>query len=159
MRLAATFFIAVTLAGLAYADDSYDPKPSTAPIGSSFLRHFAYDFGFDLKELVKFEKRGFGRAEIITLALISMTTGKPLVDYGKRRLKENVTLKTIAEEASLDYPSLYQTVRTIKEDIEAEGDNNLPPPVFEDPVKKSENRPAKRTKRKKKEGINETPTP
>jgi len=108
---------------------------STAPIGSPFLRHFAYDYKFDLKELVKFEKRGFGRTEIITIALISQKTGKPMKEYGKRRLKTQVPLIDLAKEAGMDYAELYKKARTIKSEIEAQGENNLPPPIFEEKPK------------------------
>lgn len=110
---------------------------SSTPIGSPFFRHLAYDFNLDLEELVKFEKKGFGRAETVTLVLLSKTTGKPLKEFGKRRLKEDVTLKTMAEEASLDYATLYKVVGFVKEGIEAKGENNLPPPVFQSPPKEA----------------------
>jgi len=112
------------------ADEDSDVKKSTTPIGGFFYRHLAFDYNLDLKKLVKFEKRGFGRSEIVTLVLISEITGTPLKDYGKRRLKNDFTLKEMAEEAGLDYVTLYKTVGVVKKGIEAKGDKNLPPPVF-----------------------------
>lgn len=106
---------------------------STQPIGSPFFRHLAADYHLDLKELVKLEKRGFGRAETITLVLISSGTDKTFKDLAKRRLKEKISLEALANERGIDYNKLYLDVRKIKEQIEAKGDQNLPPPVFETP--------------------------
>lgn len=80
---------------------------------------------------MKFEKRGFGRSEIITIALISQKTGKPMKEYGKRRLNEKVTLKKLAEEAGMDYSALYKQAQDTKKNIELKGEQNLPPPLFE----------------------------
>jgi hypothetical protein len=105
-------------------------KKSTTPIGSPFLRHFAYDYNYDLKRLVQYEKRGFGRTEIISLALLSSYTGKKMKVYGKKRLKQKGTIRKYVEEAGLDYDEFYKVVREIKAEIEAKGDKDLPPPVF-----------------------------
>lgn len=121
---------------------------STIPIGSPFLRHYANDYHLDLYELVKFEKRGFGRSEIITLALISQKTGKAMKEYGKRRLNEKVTLKALAEEAGMDYAAVYQDAQNIKKTVELKGDQNLPPPLFE---KKPEEKKEEERKEKEKE--------
>jgi hypothetical protein len=121
-------------AGLLHAKGNLpdEVKLSTTPIGSPFLRHYANDYHLDLYELVKFEKRGFGRSEIITIALISQKTGKPMKEYGKRRLNEKgLTLKKLAEEAGMDYAVVYEQAQSIKKIVEAKGDQNLPPPVFE----------------------------
>lgn len=63
--------------------------------------------------------------------MISQKTGKPMKDYGKRRLNEKVTLETFAKEAGMDYPALYEQARSIKAAVEAKTDQNLPPPLFE----------------------------
>jgi hypothetical protein len=128
--LASVFFAARPAhAKGAYPDDSL--AVSTTPIGSPFLRHFAYDYNFDLHELIKFERKGFGRAEIITIALIAQKTGLPIKSYGKRRLNEKVSLRQLAEEAQMNYEELYDKAQTIKAAVEAKGDQNLPPPVFD----------------------------
>ncbi len=126
---------------------------STLPIGSPFLRHYANDYKLDLYELVKFEKRGFGRSEIVTLALISQKTGKPMKEYGKRRLNEKVTLKTLAEEAGMDYAVVYQDAQNIKKAVDLKGDQNLPPPLFEKTTeeKKEEERKEKEKEKAKEE--------
>jgi hypothetical protein len=125
------------LPGLRAWEPDHAVDVSTAPIGSPFLRHYAYDYNLDLKTLVKFEKRGFGRTEIITLALISEKTGKPMKEYGKRRIKDHVPIRTLAQEAGMDYSELHKKARQIKTEIEAKGDKNLPPPVFLDIPKNS----------------------
>jgi hypothetical protein len=104
---------------------------STQPIGSSFYRHLAFDFGLDIRDLVKLERRGFGHNEVVTIVLLSKATGTSVKDYAKRRLKDEVLLKDLAAEAGLDYPTLLKNARAIKEGIESKGDMNLPPPVFE----------------------------
>jgi len=126
-----TFLLLISAQANAKGYKPDDVVLSTTPIGSPFLRHYAYDYNLDLNRLVRFEKRGFSRSEIITLALISEKTGKPMKDYGNRRLKEHVTLKQLAEEEGMDYAPLYEKAQTIKKAIEAKGDQNLPPPVFE----------------------------
>ena len=107
------------------------PTPSTGPIGGAFYRHLAFDFGLELRDLVKLERRGFGRGEVVTIVLISKATGTSFREYAKRRLKDEVLLKDLAVEAGLDYDTLQKNVKAIKEGIEAKGDVNLPPPVFE----------------------------
>ncbi|MCB4755762.1 MAG: hypothetical protein LHV69_01785 [Elusimicrobia bacterium] len=140
---------------------AYEPEPevklSTNPIGSPFFRHLAFDRNLDLREVVKFEKKGFGRAETVTLILISSATGKPLKEYGKRRLKEKVTLRQFAEEAKLDYDALYRQARAIKEGIEAKGDKNLPPPVFDE--KPKDEKAAGEAAKKEKKGTSVEPSP
>jgi hypothetical protein len=160
-KLLSGLFLLVALTGAANAWDGEEPAVSTHPIGSSYYRHLAADFDIDLHELIKFERKGFGRAEIVTLILISQQVNKPLKDLGNRRIKDQVLLKDLAKEAKLDYDSLYLTAREIKADIESRGDKNLPPPVFEkvkeDPEKlrrekaKEEKRKRKEEKKKKKE--------
>lgn len=129
---------------------------STLPIGSSFYRHLANDFNLDLKELVKFEKKGFGHTEIVTLVLISKSSGTVLKEYGKRRLKDQTLLKDFAAEAGLDYPTLYKSARAIKEGIEAKGDTLLPPPVYEATPLPAET-PEKKSKKKKKDKTEKKP--
>jgi hypothetical protein len=85
----------------------------------------------EVKELSKYEKRGFGRAEIITLVLISKKSGKKMKEYGNERLKKGTPLRDMAQREGMDYDELYKKVYVIKGDIEARGDINLPPPVFE----------------------------
>ena len=108
-----------------------ETEPSTMPIGSAFYRHLAFDFGLDIRDLVKLERRGFGRGEVVTLVIIAKTTGTPVKEYAKRRLKDKVGLKELASEAGLDYPTLLKTVRAVKEGIESKGEENLPPAVYE----------------------------
>lgn len=127
---------------------------STTPIGSPFLRHYADRFSLDLRKLIQYEERGFGRAEIITLVEISSHTGVLLKEYGKRRLKNEVTLRELAKEANMEYEPLYQRAQKIKTEIEALGNENLPPPVFKeikDPKKEKKER--KKKKKKEKERI------
>lgn len=145
------FFVAAFLmAGCAYGyeEESKDIVPSTNPVGSSFYRHLAHDYGIDIRELVKFERRGFGRTEIVALVMISTTTGKSIKDYGRRRLRDKVTLKALAQEAGLDYGTLYRVSRTIKEEIESRSPDNLPPPVFDIPTPEATPPPEKKEKRK-----------
>ena len=147
-------FLMVLLCAPVLARAAYDdePEPSTAPIGSSFYRHLAFQMNLDLKELEKFEKRGFGRSEIITLIFISHSTGVPLKDYGKRRLKDKVSLRDLAAEAKMDYDTLEKNVRTVKEAIEAQGDTLLPQPVFEvNTVETEEKEKSKKKDKEKKE--------
>src|SRR5262249_31106040 len=120
-------FTAVAARAASYQDED-ETKTSTAPIGTPFYRHLAADQNIDLHELEKFEKKGFGRTEIVTLVLISKSTGKPLKDYGKQRLKEKdkPTLRDLAKEANLDYDTLHANAVSIKQSIEAKGDQNLP---------------------------------
>lgn len=134
MNLRRTALFAAALFGLAAAASAAfepEPSPSTGPIGGAFYRHLAHDFGLDIRELVKLERRGFGRGEVVTIVLISKATGTGFKDYAKRRLKDKVLLKDLAAEAGLDYPTLLKNVRAIKEGIEAKGDAHLPPPVYE----------------------------
>jgi len=153
-RIFLTFILLSFLLSLSAQAKNKDAKGgvdvSTVPMGSPFFRHLAYDYDLDIKELIKFEKKGFGRAETITIVLISLSSGKPLKHYGKRRLKEKVPLKTLAKEANLHYPSLYKIVRQIKEELEEKGDRNLPPPVFESPKEEKAKDKEKKEKKKKK---------
>ena len=110
-----------------------DVEQSTTPLGSYYYRHLAFDFGQDMNKLVRYEERGFGRAEILTLILLSKITGAPLKDYGNRRLKMDKSLKELTEEAGLHYVTLYKTVAAIKTSLEEKGDSNLPPPVYRSP--------------------------
>ncbi len=128
---ASTLLVLASWVSVCSAGFEPTPTPSTAPIGSSFYRHVAYDFNLDLRELVKLEKRGFGRGELVTLVLISSTTGTSVKDYAKRRIKDKVLLKDLAREAGLDYPTLQKRAQVIKLDIEARPDETLPPPLFE----------------------------
>ena len=138
----------------AWGEFDFTPTPSTGPIGSPFYRHLAHDFNLDLHDLVKLERHGFGREEVVTLVLISSATGVNVKEYAKRRLKDQVLLKDLAAEAKLDYPTLERRVRAIKKDIEARGDRNLPPPVYEP----SPTPPAPR-RRKKSPAPRATPSP
>ena len=108
-----------------------EPDISTQPIGSPFYRHLAQELNLDLRQLVKFEKNGVGRSEIVALIMISSSTGKPLRDYGNRRLKTNVTLEELAAEAHIDHAKLISEARGVKEQIEAMGETDLPPPLYE----------------------------
>ncbi len=128
---------------------AYDePEISTNPIGSSFFRHLAADYNLDIKELVKLEDRGFGRAETITLVLISSATGTYFKDLVKRRLKDKILLRDLAVESNLDFNTLWTQAQSIKATIETKGDQNLPPPVFATPAPTPE--PEKKTKKEKK---------
>lgn len=111
--------------------DTFETEVSTQPLGSSFYRHLAFDYGLDIRDLVKLERRGFGRGEVVTIVLVSKATGTSVKEFAKRRLKDKVPLKDLAAEAGLDYPTLLKNVRAIKEGIESKGDQNLPPPVYE----------------------------
>jgi len=125
------FFVLLgTASPLQAASKDSETKISTQPIGSSYYRHLAFDMDWDLKKLVRYEKKGFGRAEIITLMLLSKITGAPLKDYGNRRLKKETTLKDMTEEAGLNYVTLYKIVRELKKGIESKGAKNLPPPIY-----------------------------
>jgi hypothetical protein len=127
-------FAALALMGaVAHADYDYDETPvvSTAPIGSSYYRHLAHMTNIDLRELEKFEQRGFGRTEINILILISSGSVQTLKDYGNRRLKDNVPLNDLIAEAHCDHDAIYAKARAMKAAIEAMGDQNLPPPVYE----------------------------
>lgn len=126
--------------------DQFAPEVSTDPIGAPFFRHLAYDFGLDIRDVVKLERHGFGRGETVTLVLVAKATGTSFKEFAKRRLKDQVPLKDLAAGAKLDYPTLLKNVRAIKEGIEAKGDENLPPPVFE-PTPTPEPRRARRGKK------------
>jgi len=136
------------LPALSLAQSPDDVKISTQPLGSPFIRHFTHDYNFDIKKVARFEEKGFGRTEIITLAFISSHTGVELKVYGKRRLKMDVTLRELAEEAGMEYRPLYEKAARVKKEIEAKGDKNLPPPVFAEPKKSKKDK--KKEKKKKK---------
>jgi hypothetical protein len=131
LRLAIAAAALLACASMARAVEPYDVAPSTLPIGSPFYRHLAFDFGLDIRDLVKLERRGFGRGEVVTLVLIAKSTSTTVKDLARRRLKDQVPLKDLAAETGLDYPTLLKNVRAIKEGIESKGEQNLPPPVFE----------------------------
>jgi len=132
-------------------DDGQTPAVSTNPIGSPFYRHLAQEFNLDMHEVVKFERKGFGRGETVTIVLISSATGKPLSEYGKRRMRERVSLRTLAAEANLNYDALHARASAIKVQIEAKGDRELPPPVFEPKAKPPEGEEGFKKKEKGKE--------
>jgi len=115
----------------AHAEWNPDPEVSTAPIGLSYYRHLAQMTNIDLRELEKFERRGFARTEINILIILSSGSVQALKDYGNRRLKDNVALDDLIAEAHKDHDAVYAQARKMKADIEAMGDENLPPPVYE----------------------------
>lgn len=132
---------------------AYDePEISTNPIGSPFFRHLAADYQLDIKELVKLEDRGFGRAETVTLILISSATGTYFKDLAKRRLKDKILLKDLAAESNQDFNSIWNQAQSIKTAIESRGDQNLPPPVYAtpSPTPEPEKKPKKEKKKKSK---------
>jgi hypothetical protein len=106
---------------------------STMPLGSPYYRFLANDFDIDLRELVKFERKGFGRSEIAMLVVLSGSDVKKLKALGNRRIKDQVSMETLAKEAGYNYRDLVKVAREIKADIEAKGDKDLPPPVFPTP--------------------------
>lgn len=115
------------------------------------MRHLASQYNVDLHDLVKFEKRGFGRTETITLVLLSQATNKPLKEYAKERLKNKTPLRELSKQAGVDYQALYNVVQDIKNDIESMGDKNLPPPVFDKKPKDPEDiKKEKKLKKKQK---------
>ena len=138
-----------------------EPKVSTHPIGSPFYRHLAHDLNLDLRQLVKFEKKGFGRTEIVALIMISSTTNKPLKDIGNRRLKEKVTLRKLAAEAHMDHDQLIAEARKVKEMIEAKGDRDLPLPLYEmgEIVQPTPTRKSRKEKKAPEAAASPTPTP
>ncbi len=146
-----TFFFLSAFSPSFAADDKNVVQASTIPLGSPFYRHLAFDFNLDMREMIKFEKKGFGHGEMVTLVLISKSSGTALKEYGKRRLKADVSLQQMAEEAGLNYETLYKVARIIKEGIEAKGDKDLPPPVFPLTPKEEEEK-KKKEKGKKGEG-------
>ncbi len=129
------FLLGMAASTLWAADNEPKVNISTTPLGSPFLRHLAHDYKMNLRDLIKFERRGFARTEIISIALIAEKTGKPLKEYGKRRIKNKVLLRDLAQEAGMDYSALYRKSREIKAAVEAKGAENLPPPVFEEKPK------------------------
>src|SRR4051812_38488824 len=76
-----------------------DVQLSTTPLGSSYYRHLADDFDIPIKELVKFERKGFGRMEIVEIILIANSQEKPIKELGNRRIKDHVSMETLAKEA------------------------------------------------------------
>src|SRR5262249_54846231 len=95
--------LVAAMASAAHAVSEEEPAVSTQPIGTPFYRHLAWDMNVDLRELVKFERHGFGRAEIVTIVLLSKTTGAALKDYGRRRVRDRTLLRDLTIEAGLDY--------------------------------------------------------
>lgn len=83
--------------------------------------------------MVQYEKRGFTRTEMISLVLLSQSSGKTIKEMAKRRIKDKILLKDLAKEAQVDFEQLYSKARSIKSDIELRGESNLPPPIFETP--------------------------
>lgn len=130
-KLLVAVVLVLCASAAAFAADDYGTEVSTQPLGSPFFRHLAFDFGLDIRDMVKLERRGFGRTETVAIVLISKATGTNFKEYAKRRLKDQVLLKDLADEAKLDYTTLMKNAKAIKEGIEAKGDQNLPPPVFE----------------------------
>ena len=147
--------LALLLTVSAASAQGFETEVSTQPLGSPYYRHLAFDFNLDLQDLVKLEKRGFGRNEVVTIILISKATGTSFKDYAKRRLKDKVLLKVLAAEAQLDYATLIKNTTAIKEGIEAKGDKNLPPPQFEPTPTPT----SRRSKRKGKAAETPSPTP
>lgn len=159
MRKLSFLTVAFFLAASAHAAWDEPPKVSTGPIGSPFYRHLAYELNMDLHDLAKFEKHGFGRTETCTLILISSATHVPLKEYGKRRLKDKVSLHQFADEAHLDFEDLHNRAKELKERIEAMGEENLPPPVYPEPSPSPipEQKPEKPKKEKMKKDAKEAP--
>ena len=137
---------------------SVDVVYSTTPLGSPYYRHLAQDFNIDIKELVKFERKGFGRQEIVMLIIIANTLEKPLKEIGNRRIKEKVPMDVLVKEAKLNYGELVSAARDVKEDIESRGLKDLPKAVYDvanstpgvvaspAPKKKKENKPKEEVK-------------
>jgi hypothetical protein len=146
LLLLSALLLASATARASYQDPDVDV--STGPIGSSYYRHLAQMTNIDLHELVKFERRGFGRTEINVLVVISSGSIKTMKDYGNRRLKDNVPLDDLIKEAHRDHDEVYRRAREMKAAIEAMGDQNLPPPVYE--VANSTPDAAKKEKKEKK---------
>jgi hypothetical protein len=74
-------------------------------------------------------------------------------------MKDRVSMKELAAEANLNYDDLAKEAREIKIRIEAKGDQNLPPPVFEVPSPTPLETPKKDKKKKSKEQPQPSPTP
>lgn len=104
---------------------------STTPIGSPYYRYLAYDFDIPIKELVKFERKGFGRVEIVEIILIANAEDKPIKELGNRRIKDHVPMETLAKEAGLNYREVVKVAREIKEEIESRDLKDLPPAVYD----------------------------
>ncbi len=154
------FFLLAALAFAATAAHAYyqdEPEVSTAPIGSSYYRHLAQMTNVDLRELVKFERRGFGRTEINVLILISSGSVQTLKDYGNRRLKDNVSLNDLIKESNHDHDVIYAKAREMKAAIEAMGDQNLPPPVYDVAASTTSATPQKKKKKGKENLIDTKP--
>jgi hypothetical protein len=130
-RLVLLTILTLAAAGAHAAYQDPEIELSTDPIGSSYYRHLARESNIDLRELVKFERRGFGRTEINILILISSGSVQTLKDFGNRRLKEKTSLEEMVRGAGFDFDTVYVKARELKTTIEAMGDNDLPPPVFE----------------------------
>lgn len=113
------------------SSESSSVSLSTTPLGSPFYRHLASDFDIPMKELVKFERKGFGRSEIVELVLISKNDVKKLKELGNRRIKDTVSMETLVKEAGLNYRDIVNVARDIKTEIESRGDKNLPAPVYD----------------------------
>lgn len=126
--------------------ERFEPEISTAPLGSPFFRHLAFDYNLDIRDLVRLERRGFGRGESVALVLIAKSTTTTVRELARRRLRDKTSLADLAKEMNLDYPTLRRNVEAIKEGIEAKGDQNLPAPVFEPTPTPA---PPKKKKRKK----------
>jgi hypothetical protein len=142
-----------------YTHAAYEEEEiiSTAPIGSSFYRHLARETNIDLRELVKFEKRGFGRTEICILILISTESVQTLKDNGNKRLKEQTPLKVLVKDANMDFDKVYAQARELKTRIEAMGDENLPEAIYE--VAQSTPTETPKKKKKKEDSIDEPVKP
>ena len=82
----------------------------------------------------------------MTLVLISEISGVKINELGRRRIRDKVPLKVLAEEAGLDYVTLYKTVQVLKKALEEKGDKNLPPPLY---PKKKEEKESESWKRKR----------
>ena len=158
-----TLCAGLVLLGSSVAHAAYpDPEPSvsTAPIGSSYYRHLAQETSTDIRDLVKFERRGFGRTEINILILISNGSVQTLKDYGNRRIKESVPLKKLVSEAGKDFDEIYGRARELKSRIEKMGDSNLPPAVYEVAISTPDaDVPVKKKKRKHDNPIDQKPAP
>jgi hypothetical protein len=119
---------------------------STTPLGSPFYRHLAQDFDIPMREMIKFERKGFGRSEMVEIILIAKTGNKTIKELGNRRIKDHVPMETLAKEAGMNYREMSKAARDIKLDIEARGEKDLPPPVYEistsTPTGKSEKKKA-----------------
>jgi len=99
----------------------FDAPVSTTTLRArtkAFAKEAAGRLSLPAEKMEKIEALGFGRAEMIAFAMIVEKSTKSWEDQVKARQK-GVTLRSMAEEAGMNYKDVFFASRAMKEEIEA----------------------------------------